>query len=55
MNFSTTYHPETDGETYRVNQVIEYILRMYVMDGCMLCDRVFLQQWVSVIFKHDPI
>jgi hypothetical protein len=32
MNFSTTYHPESDGQTKRVNQVIEDILRMYVMD-----------------------
>jgi hypothetical protein len=33
MNFSTTYHPETDGKTKRVNWVIEYMLRMYVMDN----------------------
>ena len=32
LNFSTTYHPESDGQTYRVNQVIEDMLRMYVMD-----------------------
>jgi hypothetical protein len=32
LNFSTTYHPETDGQTERVNQVIEDMLRMYVMD-----------------------
>jgi hypothetical protein len=32
MHFSTTYHPESDGQTERVNQVIEGMLRMYVMD-----------------------
>jgi hypothetical protein len=32
MNFSTAYHPESDGQTERVNTVIEDILRMYVMD-----------------------
>jgi hypothetical protein len=32
LNFSTTYHPESDGQTKRVNQVIEDMLRMYVMD-----------------------
>ena len=32
MNFSTTYHPEFDGQRERVNKVIEDILRMYVMD-----------------------
>ena len=31
MNFSTLYHPESDGQTERVNRVIEDILRMYVM------------------------
>jgi hypothetical protein len=32
MNFSTTYHPEFDGKTKRVNRVIKDMLRMYVMD-----------------------
>ena len=32
LNFSTTYHPELDGKTKRVNQVIEDMIRMYVMD-----------------------
>jgi hypothetical protein len=32
LNFSTSYHLETDGQAERVNQVIEYMLRMYVMD-----------------------
>jgi hypothetical protein len=32
MNFSTTYHPQSDGKTERVNRVIEDMLRMYVMD-----------------------
>jgi hypothetical protein len=32
LNFSTTYHLESDRKTERVNQVIEYMLRMYVMD-----------------------
>jgi hypothetical protein len=32
LNFITAYHPESDGKTKRMNQVIEDMLRMYVMD-----------------------
>jgi hypothetical protein len=32
LNFSTTYIPESDGQTERVNKVIKNMLRMYVMD-----------------------
>jgi IS30 family transposase len=32
INFSTSYHPQSDGKTERVNRVIEDMLRMYVMD-----------------------
>jgi DNA-binding transcriptional regulator WhiA len=32
LNFSIAYHLEIDGQTKRVNQVIEDMLRMYVMD-----------------------
>ena len=32
LDFSTTYHPESDGQIEKVNQVIEDMLRMYVMD-----------------------
>eukprot|EP00253_Pinus_taeda_P011774 PITA_11774 len=33
LNLSTAYHPEIDGQTERVNQVLEDMLRMYVMDN----------------------
>jgi hypothetical protein len=32
LSFTTTYHPESDGKIERVNQVIEDMLRMYVME-----------------------
>ena len=32
LDISTSYHPQTDGQTKRSNQVHEDMLRMYVMD-----------------------
>jgi hypothetical protein len=33
LNLSIAYHPKIDGKTERVNQVMEDMLRMYVMDN----------------------
>ena len=32
MNFSTAYHPQTDKQTKRVNQILDDVIGMYVMD-----------------------
>ena len=31
LAFSTTYHPQKNGQTERVNRILEDMLRMYVM------------------------
>ena len=47
MNFSTPYHPKTDGKIERVNQIIEYMLRMYVMKNpTKLKDYLHLVEFV---------
>ncbi len=42
LNMSSAYHPQTDGQTERVNQVIEDMLRMYVMDQT--------SKWVNYLY-----
>ena len=32
LNFSTVYHPQTDGQIERVKEVLDDMLTMYVMD-----------------------
>jgi hypothetical protein len=46
LNFSTTYHPKLNGQTGRINQVLEDILRIYVMDKpSRLEEYLHLVEW----------
>ncbi|MCO5570812.1 hypothetical protein L7F22_024540 [Adiantum nelumboides] len=47
--FSTAYHPETDGQTERVNQVIEDILRAY----CSQEPRKWVQHLPLVEYAYN--
>ena len=33
LNLNKTYHPHSDGKTELVNQIIEDMIRMYMMDN----------------------
>ena len=33
LNFSTSYHSQTDGKTEKLNQIVEAMLRVYVMNN----------------------
>ena len=46
LNFSTAYHPQIDGNTQQVNQVLEDMLRMYVMNQpCKWEDYIHLVEF----------
>jgi hypothetical protein len=59
LNFSTSYHLETDGKNERTNKILEYILRMYVMDQQKMMGiiftigRIFVKLQVLEVDKDD--
>jgi hypothetical protein len=38
LNLSTSYHPQMDGQTERTNQIVKYILQMYVRMKPTKCE-----------------
>ena len=49
LNLSTAYHPKTDGQTERVNQVMEDMLRSY----CSQQPRLWLKYLPLVEFAYN--
>ena len=55
LNFSTAYHPQTNGQTERVNQVLEDMLRMYMMDKPTKWeDYLHLVEFASTMDRKHP-
>ena len=52
LNFSTTYHSQTNGQIERVNQVLEDMLRMYVRD--YLLQREIPMAWGTTTDSLTP-
>ena len=47
LKFSTAYHPQTDGQTERINQILETFLRHYVNDN--------INNWVELLPETEIV
>jgi hypothetical protein len=60
LNFSSTYHPQTDGQTERVNQILEDMLRAYALkdnqswDQCLSYAKFFYNNSYQESIKMTP-
>jgi transposase InsO family protein len=55
LNFSSAYHPQTDGQTERTNQVLEDILRACALQHGSSWTRVYLMLSSYIIIVTRPV
>jgi transposase InsO family protein len=54
-NFSSPYHPQTDGQTERTNQVLEDVLRSCAHQHATSWTRVYLMLNSHIIIAIRPV
>jgi hypothetical protein len=55
LNFSSSYHPQTDGQTERTNQVLEDMLRACALQHGSSGTRVYLMPSSHIIIVTRPV
>jgi hypothetical protein len=52
---SSTYHPQTDGQTERVNQIVEDMLRENIMHFDKSWDKLYITETIFVLIIQTSV